>query len=68
VNYYSHDAENCYSTIGINYKKPNYGDYYQNDSYDSEDDDGDDDYFVGINCFDELLLKSEFISYAKQNF
>jgi hypothetical protein len=42
VNYYSSAAENCYSTIGINYKQPI--------------DDDDDDYVVGINCFDELLL------------
>jgi hypothetical protein len=28
----------------------------------------DDDYVVGINCFDELLLRSEFISYARDNF
>ncbi len=43
---------------------------------DSEDDDSDDDSedhdidddVVGINCFDELLLRSEFISYARDNF
>jgi hypothetical protein len=51
VNYYSSPAENCYSTIGINYKQPI-----------------DDDDVVGINCFDELLLRSEFISYARDNF
>jgi hypothetical protein len=28
----------------------------------------DDDDVVGINCFDELLLRSEFISYARDNF
>jgi hypothetical protein len=28
----------------------------------------DNDDVVGINCFDELLLRSEFISYAKDNF
>ena len=28
----------------------------------------DDDDIVGINCFDELLLRSEFISYARDNF
>ncbi len=27
-----------------------------------------DDDVVGINCFDELLLRSEFISYARDNF
>ncbi len=28
----------------------------------------DDDDVVGINCFDELLLRSEFISYARKEF
>ncbi len=28
----------------------------------------DHDDVVGINCFDELLLKSEFIMYARDNF
>ena len=28
----------------------------------------DEDDVVGINCFDELLLRSEFISYARDNF
>ena len=28
----------------------------------------DNDDVVGINCFDELLLSSEFISYARDNF
>jgi hypothetical protein len=28
----------------------------------------DDDDVVGINCFDELLLRSEFISYLRDNF
>ena len=27
-----------------------------------------DDDVVGVNCFDELLLRSEFISYATDNF
>jgi hypothetical protein len=54
VNCYSSPGENCYSTIAINYKQPI--------------DDDDDDYVVGINCFDELLLRSEFISYARDNF
>ena len=27
-----------------------------------------DDYCVGINCFDELLFRSELISYARDNF
>jgi hypothetical protein len=51
MTYYSSAAENCYSTIAINYKQP-----------------FDDDDVIGINCFDELLLKSEFISYAEENF
>ena len=28
----------------------------------------DDDDVVGINCFDEILLRSEFISYLRDNF
>ena len=28
----------------------------------------DNDDVLGINCFDELLLRSEFISYARDNF
>jgi len=27
-----------------------------------------DDFIVGINCFDELLFNNEFISYARDNF
>ena len=27
-----------------------------------------DDVIVGINCFDELLLRSELISYARENY
>jgi hypothetical protein len=55
VNYYSSAIENCYSTIGINYKQLNNNYDYYNE-------------VVGINCFDELLLRSEFISYARENF
>ena len=56
VDYYCSAVENCYSTIAINDKQQN------------DNDDNDDDVVVGINCFDEILLKSEFISYARENF
>jgi hypothetical protein len=60
VNYYSSGVDNCYSSIAINYTEPIYDD-------DGDDDDIDDD-VIGINCFDELLLRSEFISYARKEF
>ncbi len=56
LNYYSSALDNCFSTLTINYKPP------------INDDFNDDNYVVGINCFDELLLRSEFISYARDNF
>ncbi len=81
VNFYSSAVENCYFTIAVNYKQPIH--YDDSDDDDSDDDDSDDDDdsedddsedhdiyddVVGINCFDELLLRSEFISYARDNF
>ena len=58
MNYYSSGVDNYYSSLAINYIQP---------IYDDGSDDIDDD-VVGINCFDELLLRSEFISYARKEF
>jgi hypothetical protein len=52
VNYFSSAVENCYSTLAINSTLPI-------DDYDD---------VVGINCFDELLIRSEFIAYARDKF
>ena len=52
MNFYSSAVENCYSTISINCKQPI----------------DDRDVVLGINCFDELLFRSELSSYARDNF